>query len=569
MNDIDLANALSPEIGNSLAAAKEAAEDYPGHCLVTLRALCKQVCQEVIKATALAVPKNENLVGLINKISVKLLPDQHTIDALNALREKGNQGAHPEQFQFNTSDWDRLAREALEHAITALTFAHTQIHPERPLPNRRIEVAPVVDGLKTLSYKATIKEQPEAQYLIGEHFLRKAEDLKRESGEHCAKFSPIILEEKVHEIQSKAHFWCELAASQGHPQAMYDYGRLLMGGIKGNEYITRGVNKVFKSAEMGNADANVYVGNTLYKGLHDQQQDFIEARKHFELAASEDHPAALMMLGIMYQRGEGGPANPRAAFDYTRRSAEAGYPTGQHNLFVHYWNAPEPNEAEAISWLNKAADRGYPSSLNTLAELIIANRIAGKTLEDALHLFEQSINSRLGNQHTRNEAVFGRAQLLASHDNDLAKLTSAADSLQRCFEAEQGIGELAQACVELSPTVISSMRNLIQGHRGTAEEIAAASLIGKYMFDKNGRPLANRNEALQALSDDCKDAKQGKDKLNPEVYHLRLARAFFPELARRNEKQRFQVVPNTSEKTGRNEPCPCGSGKKYKKCCGL
>ena len=23
-----------------------------------------------------------------------------------------------------------------------------------------------------------------------------------------------------------------------------------------------------------------------------------------------------------------------------------------------------------------------------------------------------------------------------------------------------------------------------------------------------------------------------------------------------------------SDKTGRNEPCPCGSGKKYKKCCG-
>ncbi len=23
------------------------------------------------------------------------------------------------------------------------------------------------------------------------------------------------------------------------------------------------------------------------------------------------------------------------------------------------------------------------------------------------------------------------------------------------------------------------------------------------------------------------------------------------------------------EKVGRNEPCPCGSGKKYKKCCGI
>jgi uncharacterized protein len=24
-----------------------------------------------------------------------------------------------------------------------------------------------------------------------------------------------------------------------------------------------------------------------------------------------------------------------------------------------------------------------------------------------------------------------------------------------------------------------------------------------------------------------------------------------------------------STKIGRNEPCPCGSGKKFKKCCGL
>ncbi|MBK1707338.1 SEC-C metal-binding domain-containing protein [Halochromatium glycolicum] len=27
-------------------------------------------------------------------------------------------------------------------------------------------------------------------------------------------------------------------------------------------------------------------------------------------------------------------------------------------------------------------------------------------------------------------------------------------------------------------------------------------------------------------------------------------------------------VPITSTKVGRNDPCPCGSGKKYKKCCG-
>ena len=29
-----------------------------------------------------------------------------------------------------------------------------------------------------------------------------------------------------------------------------------------------------------------------------------------------------------------------------------------------------------------------------------------------------------------------------------------------------------------------------------------------------------------------------------------------------------KTVVRTSEKVGRNQPCPCGSGKKYKKCHG-
>ena len=29
-----------------------------------------------------------------------------------------------------------------------------------------------------------------------------------------------------------------------------------------------------------------------------------------------------------------------------------------------------------------------------------------------------------------------------------------------------------------------------------------------------------------------------------------------------------QILPVYDEKTGRNDPCPCGSGKKYKNCCG-
>jgi len=30
-----------------------------------------------------------------------------------------------------------------------------------------------------------------------------------------------------------------------------------------------------------------------------------------------------------------------------------------------------------------------------------------------------------------------------------------------------------------------------------------------------------------------------------------------------------KTIVREAEKVGRNDPCPCGSGKKYKKCCGV
>ncbi|MBI9086513.1 MAG: SEC-C domain-containing protein [Desulfobacterales bacterium] len=32
-------------------------------------------------------------------------------------------------------------------------------------------------------------------------------------------------------------------------------------------------------------------------------------------------------------------------------------------------------------------------------------------------------------------------------------------------------------------------------------------------------------------------------------------------------KHGWEQAPVRSRKIGRNDPCPCGSGKKYKKCC--
>ena len=37
----------------------------------------------------------------------------------------------------------------------------------------------------------------------------------------------------------------------------------------------------------------------------------------------------------------------------------------------------------------------------------------------------------------------------------------------------------------------------------------------------------------------------------------------------RQSVKKVTVGAKKGEKVGRNDPCPCGSGKKYKKCCGV
>ena len=69
----------------------------------------------------------------------------------------------------------------------------------------------------------------------------------------------------------------------------------------------------------------------------------------------------------------------------------------------------------------------------------------------------------------------------------------------------------------------------------------------------NGRPPRQ----VATSVDDIEEAFQRKKK--KELEQARMAGA--------GDLQVQQVV-RSGAKVGRNDPCPCGSGKKYKKCCG-
>jgi uncharacterized protein len=42
----------------------------------------------------------------------------------------------------------------------------------------------------------------------------------------------------------------------------------------------------------------------------------------------------------------------------------------------------------------------------------------------------------------------------------------------------------------------------------------------------------------------------------------------FRPMREQADRERLAPIRRDAPKVGRNDPCPCGSGKKYKKCCG-
>ena len=53
-----------------------------------------------------------------------------------------------------------------------------------------------------------------------------------------------------------------------------------------------------------------------------------------------------------------------------------------------------------------------------------------------------------------------------------------------------------------------------------------------------------------------------------ELSHPEVSSLNAPEEQGAEEQPQSKPVQSTHPKVGRNDPCPCGSGKKYKKCCG-
>jgi preprotein translocase subunit SecA len=83
------------------------------------------------------------------------------------------------------------------------------------------------------------------------------------------------------------------------------------------------------------------------------------------------------------------------------------------------------------------------------------------------------------------------------------------------------------------------------------------------------------NGTRQPLPSGAGDGRRPKrhqtsvDDLEEEILRKKKRELQQARMAGGGESGPVQQVVRASAKVGRNDPCPCGSGKKYKKCCGV
>jgi preprotein translocase subunit SecA len=99
-------------------------------------------------------------------------------------------------------------------------------------------------------------------------------------------------------------------------------------------------------------------------------------------------------------------------------------------------------------------------------------------------------------------------------------------------------------------------------------DASAAAAGGGSQGQNGGPPLhpagtdGNGNRPPRGVTTSVDDLEESfQRRKRRELEQARMAGA--------GDRQPVQRVVRTSAKVGRNDPCPCGSGKKYKKCCGV
>ena len=124
----------------------------------------------------------------------------------------------------------------------------------------------------------------------------------------------------------------------------------------------------------------VWMGRMAFEGMNGVAQDYGEARRWFEMAASWGHAEALSMLGLMALHGYGETPDPAKGVELCRQAAERGYAKAETGMGRFCWDggatAGRPGSPPWTWWRRAARQKDAEAQLWLGHALILGEGVA-------------------------------------------------------------------------------------------------------------------------------------------------------------------------------------------------
>jgi len=186
--------------------------------------------------------------------------------------------------------------------------------------------------------------------------------------------------------------------------------------------------------------------------------------------------------------------------------------------------------------------------------------LAGATAEPEVH---DAVMEAYGREECRAAALQTMWRSLDGRYRKFFALNLKSEDFDVRRQAIQGVG--AFPIPELAFELVPMFRD---------EEVRDEALFSYALAVEHHTTPKSVNKLFDKIADKADGLSEDEEETVAVALDRRLEREGFeavffpPEEHEHEDEAEAAAEPAKSEKVGRNDPCPCGSGKKYKKCCG-
>lgn len=311
--------------------------------------------------------------------------------------------------------------------------------------------------------------------------------------------------ERQQEAWQDCVYWLRKAAKQHHANALYQLSLRYLRGQGTALDIELGLEKLQLAAHYQNADAQFELGCYLFQG---------------QIDGLHSHPK-----------------DHAQAFEYFMKAAQQEHLGAFNRLVQMYYEGlgVAQDLDEAFYYAQKAALAGYPSAQFKLAHLYQAGLGVAQNEKEAFRWYKEAA-----------QGGYADAQLV------MFKYYSSGLLVEK--DMVQALEWLQLAEVQGHPGAAYYLGLAYKRGIGVEVDVVRALNLFKHCIDNDKE---NQYEAAQL------EFAQGVTQLRQEAYFAAQNKVL-PSF-----RKNSSAAQNSGTRVGRNDPCPCGSGKKYKKCCML